>query len=383
MRRFAFIAFMLLLAGGVAAHASRGDDRQALALAQREAAEATARFRALDRQARRATNAAQRAQTEAEALAARIEAAEADLTAAERRIFLLEAALADQHARLAARQQPLVRLTGALQTMARRPAALAIVQPGSVRDTVHVRSLLTATLPEIRRRTAALRAEVRRNADLRRRFEAARGALIASRETLRQRRTALAAFEATQRARSQTLGGLALAESDRALAFGEEARALTALIGTRRFQAQLAASLATLPGPVPRPESTAQPPPFRLDYQLPVEGRLVTGVGEISEGGVHSRGLTFATAAQARVVAPATGRIRYAAPFRGYGNIVIIDHGRGWTSVVTDLTGLRVAAGESVRRGEMLGRAGTNEPRVTVELRRNGQPVPVAQLIAG
>ncbi len=376
-------ATLLLAAGGYAAQAARGD-AQALEQARREAAQAESRFQRLDRQARRATGAAERARAEGEALAARLQAAEAGLTAAERRIALVAARQAEQRERLAARQQPLIHLTAALQTMARRPAALALVQPGSVQDTVHVRSLLAATLPEIRRRTAALRAEVEVGNALRRQQERSRAELVARRQDLRRRRIELARFEAAQRARSQRLSGLAIAESDRALVFGEEARALARVAGTRRYQAALEANLALLPGPVPRPgsdaEAAARP---RLPYVIPVEGRLVTGVGEISDGGVHSRGLTFATAARARVVAPAAGRIVFAAPFRSYGHVVIIDHGRGWSTVVTDLDSLGVARGQQVRRGALLGRAGPDSPQVTVELRRQGRPVPVAQLIGG
>ena len=107
----------------------------------------------------------------------------------------------------------------------------------------------------------------------------------------------------------------------------------------------------------------------------------MTGVGEISDAGVHARGLTFATASGAPVVAPAGGRIVYAAPFRSYGHIVIIDHGRGWSSVITDLASIEVRRGAIVRRGAPLGRAEEREPQVTVELRREGRPVPIAQLI--
>ena len=98
---------------------------------------------------------------------------------------------------------------------------------------------------------------------------------------------------------------------------------------------------------------------------------------------MHSRGLTLETAADARVVAPADGRIVYAAPFRRYRNVVIIDHGRGWTSVITDIAALEVARGAVVRRGAAIGRTGAGSPRVTIELRRNGRPVPFAQLIGG
>lgn len=368
---------------GAAASAPRADI-EALAQARREAAQATRRYQRLEVAARRATGEADRARAASEALAARIEAAEADLTAAERRIAVIGALIGAQRARLAERQGPAIRLTAALQIMTRRPAALALVQPGSVRDAIHVRSLLAATMPEIRRRTALLRAEVARSADLRRDSEAARQGLLGSRAALSERRSALAAFEAGQRARSEALSGLALTQSDRALVFGEEARALSATIGTRDYQAALAAGLARLPGPIPRPGPVpAGPAAEAIPYSLPVEGRLITGVGEISDGGVHSRGLTFETEAGARVIAPAGGRIVYAAPFRRYGNVVIIDHGRGWSTVVTDLAALDVAAGRVVRRGASVGRAGAGSPRVTVELRRNGRPVPLAQLAGG
>ena len=374
----------LLLAGAGAAQGTRGNDVAALAEAKQEADAAARRYRALDSEARRATNDADRARAASAALAARIEIAEADLTAAERRIALIGALQAAQRARLAERQGPIVRLTAALQMMTRRPAALALVQPGSVRDAVQVRSLLAAALPEIRRRTAALRSEAERSAALRGQVELARRQLIDSRVALRQRRVALAGWEAAQRNRSQQLTGLALTQSDRALVYGEEAQVLQRDIGTRDYEAALARSLARLPGPLPRP-GPAEPAGGieTLPYSLPVEGRLLTGVGEISDGGVHARGLTFAARAEAPVIAPAAGRVVYAAPFRRYGNVVIIDHGRGWLTVLTDLGDLDVRAGQTVARGASIGRTGTGRPRVTVELRRNGRPVPVAQLIAG
>lgn len=386
MKAFALASLLALSAAGLFATASAQDarsDARALKQARDEAAQAAQRHAQLETAARQATSEAERARIAAQALAAHIEAAEADLTAAERRIALIARLEAGQRARLAEQQGPVIRLTAALQTMTRRPAALALIQPGSVRDAVHVRSLLAATMPEIRRRTAALRADAARSAELRRQSEQARGALLASRQALSDRRAALARFEREQRGRSQQLAGLALSESDRALALGEEARALAGRIGTRESETALAAALARLPGPVPRPGATDGPPADAIPYSLAVEGRLLTGVGEISDGGVHSRGLTVAARPDAPVIAPAAGRILFAAPFRRYDHVVIIDHGGGWTSVITNLASLEVRPGATVQRGQRLGRTGPGSPRVTMELRRNGRPVPFAQFLGG
>ena len=370
-----FLLVALLGGGWAVAQAPAGPT---LAQARQEAVAARRRSELLEREAQRATGEAARANAAAAALASRIEAAEADITAAQARIALIERLSAEQRARLAASQGSLIRLTAALQTMARRPPALALVQPGSLDEVVHVRALLASSLPAIRARTAGVRAEMARGEALRREAREAVVQLGSGRRDLQQRRVALARFEQDQRRRSANLMQSALHESDRALAFGEEARDLAALAGTRAFQARLARRLAELPGPELRP---GDPPARRRApyYVLPVEGRLLTGTGEISDAGVHARGLTFATAAGAQAIAPRSGRIAYAAPYRGYGEVVIIDHGGGWTTTMTNLAGLAVKRGDRVPARQPLGRTGSGE--VTVELRKDGRPFPITLLL--
>ncbi len=382
MRRALLLLIAAAALGGVAAAQTLGEDAQSLRIAKAQAAEATLRSARLEQQAAQAVNQAARARAQAEALVARIEAAEADLTAAETRIALIRNLQREQRARLAERQAPLVRLTAALQTLARRPPAMALAQPGSIDDLVRVRSVLASTLPRIRAQTAGIRAEVARTAELAAQAELAQNALATSRTALTRRRVELARFEAAQRARSTQLAGLALTEGDRALALGEEARSLARTLGTRQFQAQLQARLSALPGPLPRPieAGPTQAPEGSPRYMLPVEGRLVTGVGEISDAGVHARGLTLDTEAGARVSAPANGRVLYAAPFRSYGTVLIIDHGRGWSTVITNLSEVDVTPGQMVSRGTAIARAGD---QVTVELRRGNRPVPIAQVVSG
>jgi septal ring factor EnvC (AmiA/AmiB activator) len=374
----------LLSAGWAVAQTGDASERRTLIDAKHEAAAAQRRSALLERQAAQANDEAGRARAQAGALAARIEGAEADLTAAETRIRMIEQMRRVQRARLAEHQGPVIRLTAALQTMARRPPALTLIQPGSLDEFVHVRSLLASTLPIVQARTASLRAEVENGNRLRREADLAAAALIKGREELSHRRVALADFERRQRARSASLMQSAMSESDRALALGEEARELAALEDTRQFQNELRRLLAALPGPTPRPGTPAAAGATKpARYRLPVEGRLVRGMGEISDAGVHARGLTPETSGASQVIAPAGGRVAYAGRFRSYGRIVIIDHGSGWTSAITQLGALAVKAGDRVAIGDPIGSTAPGRSRVDVELRRQGRPFPISPLIAG
>jgi murein hydrolase activator len=279
-----------------------------------------------------------------------------------------------------------LQLIAALQSMARRPAMLGLVQPGSTEDMVHVRAVLATTMPLVEARTAAVRAELDRTRRLRTSAGTAAARLGQSRERLEQQRIALVRLEAQHRARSVALGRSALIESDRALALGESAREIVDQMESAGTAAEIQADLAALPGPLPRPlkpgEAQEAASPGLPPYRLPVAGRVVTGLGEVFATGVRARGLTLACAPNARVIAPAAGQVVYAGPFRAYGGVVIVDHGEGWTSLITGLGGLAVREGARVAQGSLIGRAsGAEAPRVTIELRRRGVPMDLAQLL--
>ena len=391
--RVALWLFVPIAAGALAfgAFAQTPDSPRAdLARAEAVARTAAERANRLEQAASNARDDADRARAASAAVAARIQSAEADISAAEARITLIERLRTQQRARLAAKQGPTIRLIAALQTVARRPLVLSLVQPGSINDLVHTRAILAGVLPTIRARTTDLRADVARGRQLR---LAADEALILQRSAqarLIDQRQKLATLEARKRIESSQLAGNAMAEQDRAIAMGEQARDIGELMGRIDSAASIRSRLEMLPGPVLRPTQpgalralpveTAAAPAASPAYRLPVVGTVVTGLGEVSETGIKARGLTMATRPSAQVVAPANGRIAFAGPFRGYGNIVVIDHGLGWTTVITSLASLNVKVGETINQGTPLGRTGADGPMITVELRRRGTPVDIARL---
>lgn len=360
--------------------------------AQAQAGQARGRAERLENDAKQATAAADRAAKEAAALAARIQEAEAQILADEARIRIIGRQRADLRAQLARRQKPLVELTGALQRLSRRPPLVALLRPGSLSDSVHTRALLESMLPQVQRRTAALRSELARARALQEQAKAAEGALQDEIARLNARRRDLGAMEVRQRQAARDANGGASREAERALALAEKARDLGGLVKGLEEAAALRDRLAALPGPVLRPaagqavsEASYAPPPSPTptalpDFLLPVTGRLISGFGDASRG-TMARGITMAVRAQAQVVAPSAGRVAFAGPFAGYGQIVIIDHPGGFTSLITGLAKLSAQVGGNVVAGSPLGSAGAGQPQVTLELRKDGRPVnPLDQL---
>ncbi|WP_420144751.1 murein hydrolase activator EnvC family protein [Sphingobium sp.] len=366
-------------------------EQQALKNARRQSDEARDRSARLEQQATAARDDAEQARRRAAAIAARIQQAEADIQAAQARIAIIARMQRAQTARLAARQEPVVRLTAALQMMARRPLTLALVQPGSVADAVHMRAVLGQVLPVIEQRTAGLRQELDRSRALRATAQQAADALTKAQTDRKDRQTALAALEAQKRVAARDYRANAGLESERALALGERARDIVDLMDRLEEAGDLRDRLAALSGPLlrpARPDQAAAPAPDRdpadsgpPPYRLPVIGQLVTGMGEVNDGGVRSRGLTLVTQPGAQAIAPTAGRIAFAGPYRDYGQILIIDHGQGWTTLITGLHRVTAQVGDAVRQGDPVGVTGAGRASVTVELRRNGRPVDIVPLV--
>jgi len=404
----------LLIAGGVAALiafasarlvAADGDalvlpgtagtsltqEQQARKDARRQSDEARDRAARLAQQASAARDAAEQARRRAAAVAARIQQAEADIQAAQARIAIIARLQRAQAKRLAARQEPVVRLTAALQMMARRPLALALVQPGSISDAVHLRAVLGQILPVIEQRTAGLRAELARSRALRATAQQASDALAQAQQDRRAQRAELAGLETQKRLAARDYRANAGMESERALALGERARDIVDLMDRLEAAGDLRERLTALSGPLPRParpDKAGAAPPERdamasgpPPYRLPVVGQLVTGLGEVNDSGVRARGLTLAVQPSAQAIAPTAGRVAFAGPYRDYGQILIIDHGGGWTTLITGLHRLSVRVGDDVRQGDPVGVTDNRRSDIIVELRRNGRPVDIVPLI--
>lgn len=119
---------------------------------------------------------------------------------------------------------------------------------------------------------------------------------------------------------------------------------------------------------------------------MPVAGSVVGHFGQ-GPSALLDQGITIAVEDRRLVRAPRGGRVAFAGPFKGFGLLLIIEHGDEYHSLLSGLSRLAVPVGAAVRAGQMVG---TLEPlqgdtaQLYVELRRRGVPVnPLPWLAAG
>jgi septal ring factor EnvC (AmiA/AmiB activator) len=371
----------LLLAAASAPVQPRGETLDhVLQRARAEQSSAEAETRRLEQIADNARGEAARLPAEQAAAAQAIEAAEARITAADTNLRLISATADLRRAQLQREQQPIASLLAGLAMMGRRPPLLAIADSGANGDElVRVRVLLDSTLPVIRARTSALSAQLRETARLEYQSRAANAELSHSRQQLVARRERFVVLEAKALQASGAAKGQALASGDVALAAGENVASLASSETSQRAAWAIASQLAAEDSAPLRPigpEGAGLSPSFA--YILPAEAPVAEGLGSVDANGVRSRGLLMSTGRGAPLVVPASGTIRFSGPFRNHDGVVIIDHGRGWMSLIVNVAAT-LKPGDQVEIGRPLGRA---LGPIEVELSQNGRKVSPA-LIAG
>lgn len=111
----------------------------------------------------------------------------------------------------------------------------------------------------------------------------------------------------------------------------------------------------------------------------PVERSFGRVVDEEFRTETFRKGVDFAAPAGDPVRAVAAGEVRFAGWFRGYGRIVILDHGDGYFTVSGHLDRVDVAVGDALDEGEVLGTVGEtgslSGPRLYFEIRRGAEPL--------
>ena len=373
----------LSIAGGLMAQEIVSDDAQQNALRALRDRALTAEHRSelLRQEASNAQSTADRFIAQRAVLSAEIEAAEAQIGTAAARVAIISRSQKAQRAQLNVQSAPILRLNAALQQMARKPAYLLMMQPGQRADYIHLRAIMATVQPAIMRKTSALRQQIAAQSELEAQEVSALKSLRDARGRLTNRQSALAAWEGDVLGNNAAMSANAAIAFEQAIAQGERARDIAGRIDNQRLSATKAAELAALDGPFIRPGHSEQGRPSGSAYILPAAGQVVAGFSELNVNGYRERGIRLAVYQAARIVAPAGGTISFAGRYRSYGNIVIIEHGKGWNSLITNLDSVEVAKSQKIDQGALLGRAGKNGPEIGVELRKNSRVMDIAAML--
>ena len=195
-----------------------------------------------------------------------------------------------------------------------------------------------------------------------------------------------------------TLAGLRTEQEQQAAQLGtEKARQAAILAELKQRLASGSSELGTLQADEERinkllvslqqalrdiPTDSGRQPLAKLKGKLewPVAGKISMRFGaQQASGKMRARGVHIATRSGADVQAIARGRVVFADWLRGFGLLLILDHGDGYMSLYGENSSLYKGVGEWVGRGDVIAAAGNSGGQLRtglyLELRKDGQPV--------
>ncbi|MDD4556057.1 MAG: peptidoglycan DD-metalloendopeptidase family protein [Alphaproteobacteria bacterium] len=110
--------------------------------------------------------------------------------------------------------------------------------------------------------------------------------------------------------------------------------------------------------------------------EMPARGTIVTSYGQETARGVTSKGISLRTRNSAQVTAIFDGVVAFAGPFRGYGNLIIIEHGDGYLTLLAGLGTIDCEVGQLLLAGEPIGQMPENgDAKLYVEFRQENKNI--------
>ncbi len=344
------------------------------------------------------------------ATAAGMQDIEAQLSQSERRLHELNIQEHMLHKSLYSRRDTLMALLAALQRIGRRPPPAILISPEDALNSVRSAMLVGNTVPELRadlRRVgndltalAGVRRSIRdqhknMREQLGRYGEQQQRISLLMKTKQRYLQQSESTFRQQQR-RSEALARRAATLSELITTIEEDVDAAAEAARQARQAEQLA---ALTPGPslFEEPEGTtlsnlgdpARKTPHIPFSQakgrlaLPVKGAFLRKFGEPDQLGERSLGEAIMTPHNATIVAPSDGWVVFAAPFRSYGKLLIINAGGGYHVLLAGMERIDVPIGRFVQAGEPVGQMGTQryasnaadldlaQPILYIEFRKN------------
>jgi septal ring factor EnvC (AmiA/AmiB activator) len=317
--------------------------------------------------------------------------AEQEVADAAGRLRQAQSDQAQAEARLRQRAATFAALVPLMLRMSRYPAETVLAVPAPPDQALEGLFLTSGIAATLNRDAAELRAQAAHAAQLRAATERQESVLAAERE----RKAALSAALEAAMAQTQEKISAALVEGQKAAelvaslaAQANSLRDAIAAMDAARAQAEAQAAREAAEAERNRhTEAAASARARQAALGRPVlkggMGRLVPPVsapivrvfGAPAVDG-PATGITYAPGDNTFVSSPCNGRVAFAAPFRSYGQLIILECGGGMDIVLAGLGHIDTAPGRPVRAGEPVGHMpGSGKTGLYVEFRSHGQPV--------
>ncbi|HLH89514.1 MAG TPA: peptidoglycan DD-metalloendopeptidase family protein [Xanthobacteraceae bacterium] len=338
--------------------------------------------------------------------AASIRADEEKIAAAEQRLQQLTGDEAAIRKSLDSQRAVIVEVLAALQRMGRRPPPAMLVKPEDALESLRAAMLLGAVVPEMRSEAESLTAQLTDLVHVRADAAYQRDALGRSLATLSDQKNRMTLLIEERQKRQAEAQKLLDSEQQHAVDLARKADSLKDLIA--KLELRLPNNDRTARATQEdhalgdtRSDLTALKDPGRLEpaiafasakgmLPIPVNGVKSRDFGSSDGHGGTEKGISIVTRPGAQVTSPCDGWVVYAAPYRSYGKLLILNAGGGYHVVLAGMERISVDIGQFVLTGEpvaamgsgaevassmLTGTAGTRQPVLYIEFRKDGTPV--------
>jgi septal ring factor EnvC (AmiA/AmiB activator) len=335
--------------------------------------------------------------------AAHVRDVEASVAATQTRLKPLDDRQNSLRKSLDERRTAIVEILAALQRVGHQPPPALVVQPEDALQAVRTAITLGAVLPAMRAQADALAGDLADLVHVRKDIDGEHEHLARDLDLLGREQLRLTAL-IDERQKKQTLTEEALdAERARAAELAHEVDGLKELIvklesGLDPATRAARAETRSIEEDATRPDLAALKDPGRLapavafaatrgHLRQPVNGVKIREFGAPDGAGGTQKGQSVATQAGAQITSPCDGWVVYAAAFRSYGQVLILNAGGGYHVLLAGMERISVDLGQFVLTGEPVAVMGggsqvsaaaatkSKQPVLYVEFRKDGAPI--------
>ena len=323
---------------------------------------------------------------------------EEKISSMEAELQQLQTELTAAEAEFSLEDENLIKTLAALQNLALKPTESLFVQPLTPVEIIRSAMLLRETVPYLEQNAQRIKIKLEQIDKQKQKVETQFNKIVAQKKLLEQEHDELAALSKKKSTLRNSIEQQSAAAKKKVSKLASQAQDLRDLLGkleAERLKKQQEEERRRLAEEQRRKkqEEAAKADLIKLKPQaikelgegfvkakgklpMPARGTIVTRYGEETSKGVSSKGIIVKTRPQAQVISPFDGNVIFAGPFRGYGNLIIIEHGKGYLSLLAGLDSINCELGQMLLAGEPVGQMpDSSDSKLYIEIRKDNHPI--------